>query len=64
MRAIEANSFSGYDGLSQAELPKPQPARPVEIWLTGDASDHARAELQQLGIMLVEHVGQRLPLLD
>jgi len=45
-------------------LSKPQPARPVEIWMTGDASDHAREGLQQLGITLVEHAGQRLPLLD
>ena len=27
MRAIEAETFSGYDGLRQIELPKPQPAR-------------------------------------
>src|SRR5580698_7787057 len=26
MRAIEAKRFSGYDGLRQAELPKPKPA--------------------------------------
>jgi len=45
-------------------LPKPQPVRKVEVWITGDASDRAREGLQQLGITLVEHVGQRLPLLD
>jgi hypothetical protein len=45
-------------------LPKPQPVRKIELWLTGDASDRARQGLQQLGITLVEHVGQRLPLLD
>ena len=45
-------------------LPKPQPVRKIEVWMTGDASDRARAELQQLGITLVEHTGQRLPLLD
>jgi hypothetical protein len=45
-------------------LPRPQAARPVEIWITGDASDHAREGLQQLGITFVEHAGQRLPLLD
>jgi len=45
-------------------LPKPQPVRKVEIWMTGDASDRARAGLQQLGITLIEHAGQRLPLLD
>ena len=27
MRAIEAESFSGYGGLRQVELPKPQPAK-------------------------------------
>ena len=27
MRAIEAKTFSGYDGLRQIELPKPQPAK-------------------------------------
>ncbi|HXO68900.1 MAG TPA: zinc-binding alcohol dehydrogenase family protein, partial [Bradyrhizobium sp.] len=27
MQAIEANSFSGYGGLRQVELPKPQPAK-------------------------------------
>jgi hypothetical protein len=45
-------------------LPKPQPIRTIELWMTGDVSDRAREGLQQLGITLVEHVGQRLPLLD
>ena len=27
MRAIEAQTFSGYGGLRQVELPKPQPAK-------------------------------------
>ncbi|SOE97031.1 hypothetical protein SAMN05414139_10082 [Burkholderia sp. D7] len=27
MRAIEAKTFSGYDGLRQIELPKPQPVQ-------------------------------------
>jgi hypothetical protein len=45
------------------KLQRPQ-GRPVEIWMTGDASDHAREGFQQLGITLVEHAGQRLPLLD
>jgi NADPH:quinone reductase len=27
MRAIEAETFSGYGGLRQVELPKPQPAK-------------------------------------
>ena len=50
-------------GLTQTS-PKPQPVRKVEVWLTGGASDRAHEGLQQLGITLVEHVGQRLPLLD
>jgi hypothetical protein len=45
-------------------LPKPQPVQKIELWMTGDASDRAHQGLQQLGITLVEHVGQRLPLLD
>jgi hypothetical protein len=32
--------------------------------MTGDASDCAHEGLQQLGITLVEHAGQQLPLLD
>jgi hypothetical protein len=45
-------------------LPKPLPVQHTELWLTGDASARTHAELQQLGITLVEHVNQRLPLLD
>jgi hypothetical protein len=45
-------------------LPKPRPVRHVEVWMTGDASARAQDGLQQLGITLVEHAGQRLPLLD
>jgi hypothetical protein len=45
-------------------LPKPLPVGHVEIWLTGDASARSHLGLQQLGITLVEHAGQRLPLLD
>jgi hypothetical protein len=45
-------------------LPKPQSVRRIEAQITGDASERARAGLQQLGINLVEHAGQRLPLLD
>lgn len=49
--------------LAQA-IPQPQPVRHVEVWVTGDASARAREGLQHLGIVLVEHVGKRLPLLD
>jgi len=45
-------------------LPKPLPVEHVEVWLTGDATARTQAGLQQLGITLVEHAGQRLPLLD
>ena len=45
-------------------IPQPQPVQHIEIWITGDASSRAREGLRQLGIVLVEHVGQRLPLLD
>ena len=45
-------------------LPKPQPVRRIEVQITGDASERAHPWLQQLGISLVEHAGQRLPLLD
>jgi hypothetical protein len=45
-------------------LPKPLPVQHLEVWMTGDASDRANDGLQQLGITLVEHVGQRLQLLD
>jgi hypothetical protein len=45
-------------------MPKPQPVRHIEVWMTRDASERARAGLQQLDIALVEHAGQRLPLLD
>jgi hypothetical protein len=44
--------------------PKAQPVRRIEVWMTGDASARTRGGLRQLGIVLVEHVGQRLPLLD
>jgi len=45
-------------------LPKPMPVRHVEVWMTGDASARSQEGLRQLGITLVEHAGQRLPLLD
>lgn len=45
-------------------LPKPLQVERIELWVTGDASERARAGLRQLGITLVEHVGGRLPLLD
>ena len=38
MRAIEAETFSGYGGLGQIELPKPQPAKdrvPVRVTAAG-----------------------------
>jgi hypothetical protein len=50
-------------GLAQT-LPKQRPIQHIEVWMTGDASARAQEGLHQLGITLVEHVGQRLPLLD
>jgi hypothetical protein len=50
-------------GLAQT-LPKRLPVQHLEVWMTGDASARAHEGLQRLGIVLVEHVGQRLPLLD
>src|SRR6516162_2757002 len=49
--------------LSQS-LPKPLPEQHLEVWLTGDASIRAQEGLKQLSITLVEHAGERLPLLD
>ncbi len=41
-------------------------ARPpvYEIWLTGDASPRAQAGLSELGLVLTQQCGKRLPLLD
>jgi hypothetical protein len=50
-------------GLAQTLL-KQRPIQHIELWMTGDASTRAQEGLHQLGITLVEHVGQRLPLLD
>jgi len=63
-RLLCTERTSGIAGGLAQTLPKPQPVRKVEVWLTGDASDRAHQGLQQLGITLVEHVGRRLPLLD
>ena len=51
-------------GQPRPDIAEAATARKVEVWLTGDASDRALQGLQQLGVTLVEHVGQRLPLLD
>jgi len=45
-------------------LPKPLPVQHLEVSLTGDASVRTQEGLKQLGITLVEHAGERLPLLD
>ena len=63
-RLLWTEKTSGIATSLAQTLPKPQPVQKVEVWITGDASDRARAGLQQLGITLVEHVGQRLALLD
>jgi hypothetical protein len=59
-RALCTERTSGIATSLGRTLPKPQPVRKM----TGDASDRARAGLQQLGITLLEHAGQRLQLLD
>jgi hypothetical protein len=63
-RLLWTDRTSGIAASLAQTLPKPQPVGKVEVWLTGDASDRALQGLQQLGITLVDHVGQRLPLLD
>jgi hypothetical protein len=63
-RLLWTDRTSGIAASLAQTLPKPQPVRKVQVWLTGDASDRAHQGLQQLGITLVEHAGQRLPLLD
>jgi hypothetical protein len=40
MRAIEAETFSGYGGLRQVELPKPQPAKDRVLVHRFDEIDH------------------------
>lgn len=50
-------------GLADA-LPRQRTIQHIEVWITGDASPRAQEGLHQLGITLVEHAGQRLPLLD
>jgi hypothetical protein len=43
-------------------LAKSQPG--LAIWMTGDASPRAKADLRQLGLALVQRCGKQLPLLD
>jgi hypothetical protein len=59
------------DRKNLGDCDKPQPGtaealagKKIEVRITGDASERAHGGLQQLGISLVEHAGQRLPLLD
>ena len=53
MRAIEAETFSGYGGLRQIELPKPQPARDrvlVRVTAAGVTPlDHTICRVDTLG---------------
>jgi NADPH:quinone reductase len=44
MRAIEAETFSGYGGLRQVELPKPQPAK-----------DRVLVRLRAAGVTPLDH---------
>src|SRR4029077_3207705 len=63
-RLLWTERTSGIAASLGQTLRKPQLGRHIEVWITGDSSDRARQGLQQLGITLIEHVGQRLPLLD
>ena len=44
-------------------LARAQPRAP-EVWITGDASSRAKSGLAQSGLMLTQHCGKQLPLLD
>lgn len=72
MRAIEAETFSGYDGLRQIELPKPQPAQdrvlvrvtaagvtPLEYTVLSDGHPRAKAPLVlgNEGVGVIEDAG-------
>ncbi|MHC8381090.1 quinone oxidoreductase family protein [Pseudomonas sp. LB3P14] len=72
MRAIEAETFSGYDGLRQVELPKPQPAQdrvlvrvtaagvtPLEYTVLSDGHPRAKAPLVlgNEGVGVIEDAG-------
>jgi len=72
MRVIEAESFSGYDGLRQIELPKPQPAKdrvlvrvtaagvtPLEYTVLSGGHPRARAPLVlgNEGVGVIEDAG-------
>jgi hypothetical protein len=63
-RLLWTEKSSGIATSLAQSLPKPLPAQHLEIWLTGDASVRSQEGLKQLGITLVEHAGERLPLLD
>jgi NADPH2:quinone reductase len=72
MRAIEAQTFSGYDGLRQIELPKPQPAQdrvlvrvtaagvtPLDYTILSDGHPRAKAPLVlgNEGVGVIEDAG-------
>jgi hypothetical protein len=63
-RLLWTERTSGIAASLGRAIPQPQPVQHVEVWMTGDASARAHEGLQQLGIVLVEHVGKPLPLLD
>ena len=63
-RLLWTERSAGIAGSLPQAIPKPAPIQQIEVWITGDASERARQGLQQLGILLVEHVGRRLPLVD
>ncbi len=47
-RLLWTEKTSGIATSLAQTLPKPQPVQKVEVWITGDASNRARAGLQQL----------------
>jgi hypothetical protein len=49
MRAIEAKTFSGYGGLRQIELPKPQPAKDRVLVRVTAAGGHAARSHDPVG---------------
>ena len=49
MRAIEAQTFSGYGGLRQVELPKPQPAKGRVLFVHGEQAGTVAEQVSDWG---------------
>jgi hypothetical protein len=63
-RLLWTERSAGIAGSLAQAIAKPAPIQQIEVWITGDASARAHQGLQQIEILLVEHVGRRLPLVD